>query len=98
MGRPKGSLPLTKTGLLMFLNPRAPAYVPLNQAQSQPDAGVAMLSKSAAEHSGTDQTAAAADLLLAELMGSTVSADDVICTGEATVRCNTELPVHTWLP
>ena len=77
---------LRKAGLLRFLNPTAPAYVPLNQAHSQSSAAVAATPPvPAIEHSSTDQTASAADLLLVQLMGSPVSADGVICTGEATV-------------
>ena len=76
---------LRRTGLLKYLNPRAPAYAPLNQAQSQPGAGAATPPVPAAEHSATDQTAAAADLLLAQLMGSPVSAGGGICTGEAII-------------
>ena len=77
---------LRTTGLLKFLNPTAPAYVPLSQAHSQPSAAVAATPPvPAAEHSSTDQTASAADLLLAQLMGSPVSAGDRICTGEAII-------------
>ena len=77
---------LRKTGLLKFLNPTAPAYVPLNQAHSQPSAAVAATPPvPAIEHSSTDQTASAADLLLAQLMGSPVSAGGGICTGEVII-------------
>ena len=75
---------LRKMGLLKFLNPAAPAYVPLNQAHSQPSAAVAAKPPvPAVENSSIDQTASAADLLLAQLMGSPVSAGGGICTGEA---------------
>ena len=74
---------LKKTGLLKLLNPRALAYVPLNQTQSQPGASAGMPSLAATEHSADDQTADAADHLLAQLMGSSASADRVICIGEA---------------
>ena len=77
---------LRKTGLLKFLNPTAPAYVPLNQAHSQPSVAVAATPPfPAVEHSSTDQTASAADLLLAQLMGSPVSAGGGIYTGEAII-------------
>ena len=77
---------LRKTGLLKFLNPTAPAYVPFDQVHSQPGAAVAATPPvPAAEHSSTDQAASAADLLLAQLMGSPVSAGGGICTGEAII-------------